>query len=331
MSQGFRFVEMEDRHRADWETLAAEHPAAGFMQSWSWSRFKEIEGYNVLRLGLFEGSKLRGGGIVYAFPSPAEAGLVNVPDGPLLDWNEPKQFEAFVADVRRRLASACLLRVEPRLETPPEPLTSFPRAPIDLVPDQSWMIQLGEESRMLAAMKPKGRYNAKLALRRGVTVSFSSDPADIHDFHFILDQTARYQGFQAEPKSFFINLARALFPGSARLAFARYKGVILAAALLVEHGRTLTYLYGGHLPLFRATMANYGLHWEIMRDGARRGHRAYDLYGFVPKGHSGHPYDSFSRFKEKLGGSAVVRVGSRDVLFYDRLAEAALKVMENAL
>ena len=60
---------------------------------------------------------------------------------------------------------------------------------------------------------------------------------------------------------------------------------------------------------------------------AREGARVYDFYGYVGPGRPDHPYDRFSRFKEKFGGRPVRRVGSRDVFFYDRLAAAALAAL----
>jgi lipid II:glycine glycyltransferase (peptidoglycan interpeptide bridge formation enzyme) len=330
-----RVAPLEARHREAWEALVAAHPGSGFMQSWAWSAAKELEGYRAIRLGLFEGGALRGGGIAYLFPSPAEGGLAAMPDGPVLDWDAPDAaavFRALVSAARAaaRDAGVVALRVEPRLETAPAYLAGLPRAPMDLVPDVTWEVDLGPEPEMLARMKPKGRYNARLAMRRGVEVVSASDPADVHTFYELMDRTAAYHDFLLEPKSTFINLVQTLFPGMGRFAFARYKGVTLAAALTVRHGATVTYLYGGHLLLFPDVMASHALHWHVMREAAREGYRVYDLYGYVPPGQPDHPYDRFSRFKEKFGGRPVARMGSRDVIFYDRLAEAALRAVRSA-
>lgn len=325
--------ELTTDDRAQWDALAASHPNGGFMQSWRWSLFKELEGYAAIRLGLFREERLRAGMIAFVYPSPAEARLVAAPDGPLLDWDGPEAASDF-----ERLASAALarpecrravaLRVEPRLESLPPALARCARAPVDLVPEETLELELGPEREMLARMKPKGRYNARLAARRGVEVEFAQGPECVHELYFTLERTAVYQDFLLEPKSFFINLMSAL-GGDARAAFARYKGITLAAALTVRHGDTETYLYGGHLPLFRETMANYALHWALMRRAAAEGLRRYDLYGYVPAGRPDHPYDRFSRFKEKLGGRALRRIGSRDLIRYDRLAAAAVELLES--
>jgi peptidoglycan pentaglycine glycine transferase (the first glycine) len=329
-----RAAPLGPEHQAEWEALVATHPAAGFMQSWDWSEFKRLEGYRVVRIGLFEGRRLRGGGIAYSFPSPTEGHLAAMPDGPVLDWDGPasgRAFRAVVAAVRAQCgAEVVTLRVEPPLTFMPEPLRGLPRSPLDLVPDDTLWVDLGPEAEMLARMKPKGRYNARLALRRGVEATSSTDPEDVHEFYTILEQTARYQDFRLEPKRFFINLVQALFPKSGHFAFARYKGMLLAAALVVRSGATTTYLYGGHLPLFPEVMASAALHWHLLREAARAGGRVYDFYGYIPPGRPGHPYDRFSRFKEKFGGRPVHRIGSHDVVFHDRLAAAAIRALRSA-
>lgn len=330
-----RIAPLQAGHRQAWDALVSAHAGSGFMQSWDWSRFKELEGYTVVRAGIFDGDRLTGGGLAYAFPSPGEAGLLVVPDGPVLDWTRPDadaRFRTLVAALRDSEAGrrAVAVRVEPRLAALPAPLRGLPRAPVDLVPDETLEVDLGPEAAMLARMKPKGRYNARLALRRGVDVETSTAPAHVHELYFVLEQTARYQSFLLEPKSFFINLCQALMPAMARLAFARYKGMTLAAALSVRHGDTVTYLYGGHVPLFPEVMASYALHWHLIREAAAEGYRVYDFYGYVPADRPDHPYERFSRFKEKFGGRHVPRIGSRDVVFYDRLADAALRALRGA-
>jgi lipid II:glycine glycyltransferase (peptidoglycan interpeptide bridge formation enzyme) len=323
---------LELQHQPAWDALVAAHPASGFMQSWVWSRFKELEGYRAIRVGLFEGGRLAGGGIGFAYPSPAEGGLVVFPDGPVLDWDGPGAAAALDAVIEVSLAHpaasrAVAVRVAPRLPPDAPALAGLPRAPVDLVPDETLLVELGAEAAMLGRMRPKGRYNARLAARRGVEVETVMDPAGVHDLYAVLVETARYQDFALEPKSCFVNLVRALVPSAGgRLAFARYRGITLAAALTLRHGDAVTFLYGGHPPLFPEVMASYALHWHVMREAALDGARVYDLYGYAPPGDPEHPYARFSRFKEKLGGQPARWAGARDVYLYDRLAEAALAV-----
>src|SRR5439155_4519186 len=249
-----RVAPLAPSDRPAWDAFVVER-RAGFMQSWSWSRVKELEGYRALRLALHDdGDRMIGGAIAYVFPTSAEAQLAAVPDGPVLDWTAPDASVAFstiVSALEAATVGDCVaaLRVEPRLETIPEALRDLPRAPLDLVPVDTLEIELGPEAEMLARMKPKGRYNARLAARHGVEVTTSGDPSTVHDFYDVLSATGSHHGFFVEPKSFFINLAQTLFPTMGRVSFARYKGMTLAAALTVHHADTVTYLSGGHVPL----------------------------------------------------------------------------------
>jgi peptidoglycan pentaglycine glycine transferase (the first glycine) len=327
--------ELKASEASRWDALVAAAPASGFMQSWAWSEFKRVEGYDVLRLGLFDAGVLTGGVSACVYRVPGAPALLAAPDGPVLDWSAPDagpRLDALVAALRRWPAagSAVALRVEPRLASCPPALERWARAPVDLVPDETLETPLGPEAEMLARMKPKGRYNARLAERRGVTVELSDEPAFLHDLHFILERTAARQDFLVEPKSFFVNLAAACPPGTLRWARASYKGMTLAAAVTLRFGGTATFLYGGMLPLFPEVMASYALHWALMRDAAAAGLKVYDLYGYAGPDRPGHPYARFSRFKEKLGGVPVRRLGCRDLLFYDRLAEAAVGLIKEA-
>ena len=329
---GFEVRRLAPGDRRSWDALLAKSPDSGFMQTWDWSLFKEIEGYDALRFGVFEGERLRGGAIAYSFPSPAEAGMLALPDGPILPWREPgapAMFDALMEALRAapEAGRAVALRVEPRLPEAPACLSSWTRSPLDLVPDETLEVPLAPEADLLARMTQKGRYNVGLAARRGVEVRSSAEIGDVHEFYFVLSQAARYQNFRIEPKSFFINLASSLFPDRARFAFATYRGVTLGAALTVRFGDTVTYLYGGLVPLFRSVMASYALHAHLLREAAREGYRVYDFYGYVPRDKAGHPYYGFSRFKERFGGTPVKRMGSRDLILYDRLADAALRIV----
>ena len=62
-----RVSELTEVHRVDWERLSAAHSGSGFMQSWMWSEFKIREGYQALRLGLFEGEQLVGEAFLWLF------------------------------------------------------------------------------------------------------------------------------------------------------------------------------------------------------------------------------------------------------------------------
>ncbi|MBC7526210.1 MAG: peptidoglycan bridge formation glycyltransferase FemA/FemB family protein [Chthonomonadaceae bacterium] len=319
---------------AEWDALLSEKAETGFMQSVEWAAFKQSEGYEVLRLGLFEGEILTGGGTLLWFPSERKPGFVLCPEGPALDWENREAsrdaLRLFIEAAQNWRAEAIGLRIEPHLPLPrPSVLRNWKRAPIDLTPVQSLHLDLSlGEDELKARMHPKCRYNLGLAERHGVTVRESRDKGDLHTFYRLFAETARRQQFFGEPFGFFLNLAETMFPsGMASLLFAEREGEILSAMLSVRYGRRATYLYGASRPETRNFMPNYALHAHAIRLAREAGCREYDFYGYDPYGQKDHAYAGFSRFKRGWGGNRVDSIGAWEILFYDRLADRLVEAL----
>lgn len=315
------------RDEPEWEALVKAVPESGFMQSWAWSDFKAAQGQSVRRLGLFEKERLLGGAMVYSVSSPYAP--LHLPHGPVLTWRDPEA----AAEGARLLAGALeagsaetgapLVRFEPLLEGPlPEYLGKTARAPLDLVPTPTLLVDIsGTDSDILGRMTQKGRYNVRLAERKGVDVRRSSEADGLKEFFSLFELTCLRQGFDGEPLSFFEGLFSALEGrGMARLYLAWYRGMLMAGAVAVFHGPKATYLYGASSPFLRSAMAPYALHWRIMRDARDAGCGVYDFYGIAPENAPGHAYARFTAFKTRFGGRRSLTCGAHDVYFYPRLA-----------
>ena len=318
-----------------WEALAAASPAGGFMQSLHWAAFKRSQGFRTLHLGLYAGENLVGGALCYAAPAGYGAGFLVVPEGPLLDWGDAP---AALAGLRLLLHAAeraapalgtLALRIEPRLEPPrPRVLRAFGRAPLDLLPTETLYLDLARSpDALLAQMRPKGRYNIRLAARRGVAVSEARSPDAVGRFYAVVGTAARRDDFFVEPLAFFGALAEALCPpGLARFLFAEHAGETLGALLLITYGARATYLYGGVTNQRRELMAGYLLQWAAIQAARRAGCAIYDFYGYEPHGAPDHLYAGFSRFKRQFGGRPMRFIGAYDLFFLDHLADAVVRV-----
>lgn len=320
--------DLANSNKPAWESLVKAEPGSGFMQSWDWADFKAAQGHTVSRLGFFDGETLRGGAMVYSVDS-ALAPLL-LPHGPVLPWGDAAAAEEGAQLLRRRLGEisartgAPLARFEPLFEDGLPPcLGKLSRAPLDLLPTPTLLTDVsGSDEELLAAMTPKGRYNVRLALRKGVeAVPVPASGENLKDFYGLFELTASRQGFDNEPLSFFEALFGALEPsGMARLYLARYQGMLLAGAVAVFYGGRATYLYGASSPFARSAMAPYAMHWRIMRDARELGCSVYDFYGIAPEGAEDHAYSRFTRFKLRFGGRRALTCGAHDLYFYPQLA-----------
>lgn len=315
---------------AAWDALAGQTPESGFMQSTAWAAFKRAEGYTARRYGLFEAGALCGGASILFYPMSGGAGFLLCPEGPILPWHDTRRARQglrLLIERARSLAGefgAIGLRIEPHLPPPrPSLLRNWVRAPIDLTPVHTLMLEVNaSDEALLAQMSPKGRYNIRLAARHGVRVRISDAEEDLARFYPLFQDTALRNRFFAEPYGFFLNLGATLFSvGRAALFLAEWQGQVLAANLVVFYGRRATYLYGGSSLTHRAVMPNYALHWATIQEARNRGCVEYDFYGYDPFGLPDHLYAGFSRFKKQFGGRHVASAGAYDLLFYDLLAD----------
>jgi peptidoglycan pentaglycine glycine transferase (the first glycine) len=322
---------------ADWEALVRICPQSGFMQSAAWARVKAAQGLQLLHIGLFAGDTLAGGAMAYTMPQPNGATLLISPEGPVLPWADPDDAQAALRVLLPAMAAAAeavgaiAWRIEPRLMPPkPDALRGFGRAPIDLVPQQTLYLDLAPDAEaLLAAMHPKGRYNVRLAERKGVTISESTDPGDSGRFFDVVRAAAERDDFFIEPPHHFALVAETLMAaGMARFLFAEHDGDTLGAILLVNYGDRATYFYGGTTNDKRPLMAGYALQWAAIRRSQALGCTTYDFFGFDPHGDPDHLYAGFSRFKRQFGGEAVRFIGAQDHVFVDRLADAVVRAFQ---
>jgi lipid II:glycine glycyltransferase (peptidoglycan interpeptide bridge formation enzyme) len=201
---------------------------------------------------------------------------------------------------------------------PPDVPAPFRRAAADIQPPDTVFIDLNPSAEdILAAMKPKWRYNIALAEKRGVTVSDNGEQ-DIGIFYRLLAETAERDGLAIHRIEYY----RALFaecqdksaaiPSRLHLYTARHEGDTLAAIVALYRGKQAVYLYGASANIKRNVMAPYALQWKAMRDAQEYGCTQYDLFGIPPDENPDHPMAGLYRFKTGFGGKIIHRPGSWD-------------------
>jgi len=194
----------------------------------------------------------------------------------------------------------------------------FKRAGADIQPPDTVLVDLTPHlEQILAAMKPKCRYNIGLAQKRGVIVCEQEDNIEV--FYRLLTETALRDGIAVHNIEYY----RALFeeakgestrtvPVQLRLYTARHENDDLAAIVVLFRGKQATYLYGASSNIKRNLMAPYALQWKAMQDAKASGCTVYDLFGIPPDESPGHPMAGLYRFKTGFGGAIVHRPGSWD-------------------
>lgn len=317
-----------------WEPLVQASPTSGVMQSLSWAAFKQARGMEVMHLLVEDAGELIGGALAYRAADPRHPNLITMPEGPVLPWDQPERARSGLRAMRDALRDlvpdAVGLRIEPLLPAPrPALLRDWGRAPVDqLAPETLWLDVRPAPTAVLAQMRPKGRYNIRLAARRGVVTRSTLDAQAIPAFYALLEEAGERDDFYVEPIDYFNDLLRILGPaGHAQILFAERDAEPLAAMLLITYGQRAVYLYGGIATRQRNLMAGYALQWAAINAAREAGCAIYDFYGYESSGDPDHQFAGFSRFKRAFGGTPVAFAGAHDFFWPERVADAVIRAI----
>jgi lipid II:glycine glycyltransferase (peptidoglycan interpeptide bridge formation enzyme) len=169
------------------------------------------------------------------------------------------------------------------------------------------------EEELLNEMKPKWRYNIKLAERKGVTVRQSNKQDDLKKFYELSRGMVKrgYHSFEfVHYQKMLENLGK-----NATLFVAEQEKDILSVLLVTFYDKTATYLHGASADVKRELMPNHLAQWEAIKDAKSRGCEIYDFWGIEPENQENHEWAGISRFKRGFGGEEVHFLGSYDYKF----------------
>ncbi len=168
------------------------------------------------------------------------------------------------------------------------------------------------EDALLAAMRPKWRYNIRLAERRGVTVRAGTG-ADLPAFYIMYLETGGRDGFLVRPYAYYQAIWEPfLARGLAHLLLAEVEGTPVAGLILFRFGPTAWYFYGASTARSRGSMPNHALQWAAMRWARAAGCARYDWWGAPDALAESDPMWGVYRFKEGFGGDFVPGIGAYD-------------------
>lgn len=293
-----------------WDRALAAWPRAHLLQSHGWGAVQAATGWRVHRLRVDAG----GGRLLplTALSAPIVPGApprLHVPRGPACLPDDAPAWAAVLGGLEELAArlGAVAVTVEPhaRAEQAAEigarlgggwervdPVQPAHTAVVDLS---------GGAEAVLARMRPKGRYNVRLAERRGVKVEVVDDiPLAAARLSRLCAATERRQGIVL-PSAGHLRLVLTALPG-ARILLGTVAGEVVAGALVVPFAEEAVYLYGGSSERHREHQPSALVQFEAMRVAIAAGCTGYDLWGVPPSADEGHPWHGLRQFKLALGG-----------------------------
>lgn len=283
-----------------WNTLVKRMMHASFLQSWEWGEFQRAVRRGVMRYANDDQNI-----VAQVIVEKLAHGITRwyVPRGPVGD---PDRSVSFLEEltVAAKNEDVTVLHVDPLY---PIALSSDAMHP-NRQPEATEIVDLsGGFDSVLSRMKPKTRYNIRVAEKHGVTVESGTSPALLKEFLMLSAQTAKRQHIRLHPDTYYNTMLRLLGPmGMCEIVITRYRDAARAALFLIKFGDTVTYLHGASSSEDRNVMAPYSAHAFAMQNAQRDGFHYYDLWGVAPQSASDdHPYHHITRFKQGFGGTYV--------------------------
>ncbi|MBD3328852.1 peptidoglycan bridge formation glycyltransferase FemA/FemB family protein [Candidatus Peregrinibacteria bacterium] len=240
------------------------------------------------------------------------------PRGPLIDWQNidgaKPLFDAIKNEAKKQ--KAVFLRVDPPVTTS-YGLKNSKNAHAHFHPECTNIVDLNQsEEDILKQMKPKGRYNIKVAKKHNVEIKVSEDPIkDIEVFYKLFSATTQRDAFHGHPLHFYKAMVEKLPAKNVKLYFAYHENEPLASAIVTFFKDTATYYFGASSSNKRNTMAPYLLHWQIMQYSKKAGFKNYDFFGIAPPNEKNHPWSKITDFKLKFGGEIIQYQNAKELIY----------------
>jgi peptidoglycan pentaglycine glycine transferase (the first glycine) len=269
---------MSELTAKEWERYVAEQPSAHILQTAAWGELKSAFGWRVRRVNVGD----CGAQILFR-PLPLGFSLAYIAKGPLgpkQKWQDLRM--EIDALCRKNHAVLLILEADLWQETDLENQQTIPAGfklgVRNIQPTRTIVVNLQEEeSEILARMKQKTRYNIRLASKRGIQVTTSSD---IVLFHQLMIETGQRDQFGVHNQAYYQRAYDLFNPsGNCEIFMANYEGAPVAALMIFSHQKRAWYFFGASSHQYREHMPTYLLQWEAMRWAKARGCQEYDLWG----------------------------------------------------
>ena len=268
---------MPEVNLTEWNHFLESHPDAHLLQMGEWGELKKDFGWKPVCLLLNNEvgcqilfRRLPLGLTLGYMPKPVNSNQLSVISDQF--WRE--------VDSICKKQRAIFLKIEPDswIEEFILHPSSFILSPHNIQPPRTIVVDIKDnEETILSRMKPKCRYNIRLAEKKGITVRAWDD---IPAFHEMMTVTGGRDNFGVHSKEYYQRAYELFHPkGTCELLVAEYEGKPLASLMVFANGKRAWYVYGASNDHERNRMPTYLLQWQAIHWAKAHGCEEYDLWG----------------------------------------------------
>ncbi len=300
-------VNMQDSKECErYNSFVEQSPYGGATQDLCWATVKEGWGSEAVYLE-------KGGEITAAMSILVKKSIVGsvlyATRGPVCDPYDIATIKALIAEAKplAKKHRAFLLTFDPEVLQDNKLVDSYIDAGFTVRgvdSDQEALIQPRlnmvlnltgkDEENIMPQFSEKTRYNIRLANRKGVTVRWSRDIADLETFFKLSEITGERDGIGIRNLDYLKRLLEAFPDDKLRIYLGEHEGEALSGAIAINYGNKMWYIYGASSNEKRNLMPNHAMQWEMIKWAMDEGKTLYDFGGV----YSTSKENGLYRFKE---------------------------------
>ncbi|MDY6845059.1 MAG: peptidoglycan bridge formation glycyltransferase FemA/FemB family protein [Thermodesulfobacteriota bacterium] len=323
------FVIATEKDSAIWDQFVANSEYPHYMQSFSWGKVKQYEGWRPTFFMAKEHGIIKGVALILSKPLPViKHSIYYLPRGPVVDPNDLKTLLFLLRNIVRHISenNGIFLRADPYFKEAAQYDSVFEDAGFkNLQKDWSywnaprfvfWLkLDVGAEG-ILKKMAKKKRYEIRSAQKKGIRF-LRGDISDIQDFHMLMIDTAGRKQISVHDSEYYSNLLRS-FDNSprAQLFLAKYRDETIAAGISLFYGKRAWLLHLASSTEHTHLPSNRGLQWEMILWAIENGCDLYDFRGTAtddPPNPNDPGYGVY-KFKKTFGPDFIRTLGYYDYI-----------------
>lgn len=350
----------------EWNEIVSQLSGSHFLQTWVWAQVKEKYGWistpfiwrddsgNVIAAAMILKKQILSRGF------SARLSIVYVPKGPLMDWDNVTLRTCVLNDLQSfaKQQGAIFLKIDPDIVlgrgvpgSEGDVIENSGQAARSELMRRGWVYSSDQiqfqntvlidvrstEQEMLARMKPKTRYNIRLAEKKGVVLRVGT-LGDLTMLYKMYAETSIRDGFVIRDENYYMTVWKLFMQPAvsdqlfAMPLIAEVDREPVAAIFIFMYAGRAYYVYGMSRNLHREKMPTYLLQWEAMKIANANGCAVYDLWGAPEIFDESDSMWGVYRFKEGLGGEVVRTLGAYDFvpnkLWYKLYTEIVPRVLD---
>ncbi|MBO0791394.1 MAG: peptidoglycan bridge formation glycyltransferase FemA/FemB family protein [Ktedonobacteraceae bacterium] len=317
-----------------WNDFVQSSACCNITQSYEWG---DLAGYvgkkEALRIGVVDSSgKLCAAMLVLVADAPIiKQRYFYAPRGPVIDDPDSPALGVLLDYTRfwARKQNAFMLKVEPGVEDHNLPwLAALRHHGFRINPHHAhirheWVLNIiPSEASLLSQMKPKWRYNIRLAERKGVTIRRGIGTDDLDTFYELYTTTSQRDRFVINKKAYYADFLHLYGKtDQAILLLAEHEGIPIAGAVMAHVGPWCYYMYGASSNEQRERMPNHLIQWTGIQWAKSKGCYYYNFRGIPEVLEEGRELWGVYTFKRGFGGFPIHSLATHDLVYQPLIYE----------